>query len=388
MTMGSLFSGIGGFELAGAIHGVKTLWASEIEEYPIKVTQANFPHIVHVGDIQKLDGATLEKVDIITSGSPCTDISRAGRREGIDGERSALFFDYIRIIKEMRDATNCHYPRISIWENVPAALSSNGGNDFRRVLQCFAEINGYTADIPIPKGNKWAKAGAIVGDGWSVAWRLFDAQHWGVAQRRRRLYLIADFGGERAGEVLFEREGRFWHPSASREEGESVAVHPEAGADGDGKRGAPVSIEQTLFFPIDGHQHDGRFKLCQDGVMPTIPAYMGTGGNNGPMVLKIKAYALQRFGEYKLSDVASTLKARDYKDATDLIVTRRENKYRVRRLMPVECLRLQGFPDTWLDGVKGSNSAKFKAIGNAVAIPNAAYMMQCAVKLMTVSAHD
>lgn len=160
----------------------------------------------HLGDITKIHGDKIEPVDCITFGSPCQDLSIAGRRAGLAGERSGLFMEAVRIIKEMRLSTNGLYPTFAVWENVPGAFSSNGGEDFRAVLEELARVEQPDASIPRPpKGGRWNKAGAIAGNGWSLAWRQLDAQYWGVPQRRKRIALVADFGGQRAGEILFER---------------------------------------------------------------------------------------------------------------------------------------------------------------------------------------
>ena len=145
MKLGSLFDGIGGFPLAGRRYGITPVWASEIEPWPIKVTEHHFPDMIHLGDLTKISGAEIEPVDIITFGSPCQDLSVAGKREGLAGERSGLFMDAIRIIRQMRDATGGEYPRFAVWENVPGAFSSNKGEDFRAVLEEIAE-----AEIPMP----------------------------------------------------------------------------------------------------------------------------------------------------------------------------------------------------------------------------------------------
>lgn len=193
MKLGSLFDGSGGFPLAGVIHGIEPVWASEIEPYPLKVTAVRFPRMKQLGDITRINGALADPVDVVTFGSPCQDLSVAGAQAGIhDGERSSLFFEAIRIIKEMRGATNGKHPRFAVWENVPGAFSSNKGKDFQAVLQALCEVCGETVPVPEPKKGKWAKAGCIVGDGYSVAWRVYDAQYWGVPQRRKRIYLVAD----------------------------------------------------------------------------------------------------------------------------------------------------------------------------------------------------
>ena len=238
LTLGSLFDGSGGFPLAGAINGIKPLWASEIEPYPIRVTKARFPQMKHLGSVLDIKGGEIDPVDIITFGSPCQDLSVAGKQKGIrEGERSSLFFEAIRIIKEMRHATADKYPRFAVWENVPGAFSSNKGADFQAVLQAFCEIRGGNHIVPQPPKGKWGHAGCIVGDGFSVAWRLYDAQYWGVPQRRKRIYLIADFASERAGEILFERESLCGDPAEGGEAREGIAGDAQGGAGGSGCAG-------------------------------------------------------------------------------------------------------------------------------------------------------
>lgn len=204
MTLGSLFSGSGGFELAGLLNGIEPIWASEIEPFPIMVTKKRFPNMKHYGDVSKIKGDEIEPVDIITFGSPCQDLSIAGKRAGIEGERSGLFYEAIRIIKEMRKATNGEKPKYIVWENVYGAFSSNNGEDFRLVLE---EIVGIKeAGLVIPRPARWLNAGEIVGHSFSVAWRTLDAQFWNVPQRRVRVFLVADFRGAGAGEILFKQE--------------------------------------------------------------------------------------------------------------------------------------------------------------------------------------
>lgn len=220
--MGSLFDGSGGFPLAATMCGIDPVWASEIEKFPIAVTTQRFPNMKHLGDVTKISGAEIEPVDLITFGSPCQDLSVAGKRAGLEGERSGLFMEAIRIIKEMRAedvragrADELVRPRFGLWENVPGALSSGKnsdgtrcpGEDFRAVLEELCKVKDSNAVVPRPQKGKWADSGLIVGDGYSVAWRVLDAQFWGVPQRRRRIFLVGDFGGESAGEILFKRKG-------------------------------------------------------------------------------------------------------------------------------------------------------------------------------------
>ena len=205
LTLGSLFDGSGGFPLGGLLSGITPVWASEIEPFPIRVTTKRLPFMKHYGDVSRMDGGKIEPVDIITFGSPCQDMSIAGRREGLDGSRSSLFYEAVRIVKEMRCATDGKYPRYIVWENVPGAFSSNKGADFQSVLEEICSVKGYKIDPARPA--RWPAAGEIVADDFSLAWRVFDAQYWGVPQRRKRIYLVADFAGGSAGKILFESEG-------------------------------------------------------------------------------------------------------------------------------------------------------------------------------------
>ena len=207
LTLGSLFDGSGGFPLGGLLTGITPLWASEIEPFPIRVTTKRFPQMKHLGDISEVHGDAVEPVDIITFGSPCTDMSVAGKRAGLDGSQSCLFYEAVRIVKEMRCATNGEYPRFIVWENVPGAFSSNKGADFKAVLEAVCDLKGESVSVPEPPKGKWSSAGSILADGFSLAWRVLDAQFWGVPQRRKRIYLVADFAGGSAGKILFESEG-------------------------------------------------------------------------------------------------------------------------------------------------------------------------------------
>ena len=259
ITLGSLFDGIGGFPLAAVRCGVTPIWASEIEAFPISVTKVRFPSMAHVGDITKLNGAELTPVDIITGGSPCQDVSVAGKRAGLAGERSGLFMEQIRLIKEMRAADEQRNreagtalavrPRHMVWENVPGAFSSKDGEDFRTVLEETIRIVDDSISVPRPPGGVWKSAGAILGDQFSVAWRVLDARYWGVPQRRRRIFLVADFGGQTAPEILFEQDGLYGDSSKGGGAWQSPAA-PASGGVGDasgagmnhdgGENGAPT----------------------------------------------------------------------------------------------------------------------------------------------------
>jgi len=242
LTLGSLFDGSGGFPLGGLLAGIKPVWASEIEPFAVRVTTKRLPEMKHYGDVSVLNGAELPPVDIITFGSPCQDLSVAGKRVGIqDGERSSLFFQAIRIVKEMREATNGEKPRYIVWENVPGAFSSNKGEDFKAVLEAVIGISEPTAAVPYPEKGGWPDADSYMGDGWSVAYRVLDAQWWGVPQRRKRIFLVADFAGRSAEKILFESEGvsgysakgiRAWQRTACRAENGAGETGECTGFDG------------------------------------------------------------------------------------------------------------------------------------------------------------
>lgn len=229
-TLGSLFDGSGGFPLAGAMCGIVPVWASEIDPFCVSVTSKRFPGMRHLGDITKINGAEIPPVDIITFGSPCQDMSVAGKQAGLHGDKSVLFLDAVRIIKEMREHTNGEYPKYAVWENVPGAFSSSKGEDFRCVLEELAKIKDGNVLIPRPVKRKWQSAGSIVGDGFSIAWRTLDAQFWGVPQRRKRIFLIADFGCKRAAEILFKRESLSRNFAESRKTYERTAPAFESSA--------------------------------------------------------------------------------------------------------------------------------------------------------------
>ena len=479
----------------------------------------------HLGDITKINGAGIEAVDVITGGSPCQDLSIAGKRAGLAGARSGLFMEQVRIVKEMREHDRSNgrtgdmvRPRFMVWENVPGAFSSNKGRDFAAVLEEIIRIAEPEApDIEVPeKGwNTWGGYHDEVGGRWSVAWRVHDAQYWGVPQRRRRISVVADFGGDTAGEILFERKSVSGHSAprgaarerlaGNAENGSSYAVRIRGGCDGGGK-GALVQKDksgtlgtgndQTIFcYGISAYESNamkssnpksgvyvadtsrtldlnGGNPACNQGgmavvcagfklgnseqarsigyaeeqsptlnaecggnkpavvtldmshacdvirdcgeVAPSLQARMGTGGNQVPLT-----YQMQGFGDYREGDVASSCKQRDFKDGTDLVCAvdcrnfhegdelngtlqaksnggtsyNLQNTVRtgmiVRRRTPMECERLQGFPDHWTDigewydsqtgegywvdslgkRHKTADSPRYKALGNSIALP-------------------
>ena len=551
MTLGSLFDGIGGFPLAAVHCGGVPVWASEIEPFPMRVTKLRFPDMIHVGDITKLDGAKLPPVDVICGGSPCQDLSVAGLRKGLAGERSGLFMDQVRIVKEMRAederrgvSDDFIRPRYLVWENGPGAFSSANGEDFRAVIEEIVHIKDSTCHVPRPDTGRWESAGAaILGDQFSLAWRVLDAQYWGVAQRRRRIFLVADFGGLTAPKILFEQERLLGDPAEGQGQGKGVTTtagnssedsggsrvveekqvdifafhinqreetinlngisgalmattnmqmqtfvaegmrkfesaekeeeclclndqggermdvsvdvtatlragmsgHPplvmgiQQGSAGTEETPDPALIEeaetggnnQQILF--ENHGIDARYTGPHE-VAPTMSARYGTGGNNVPLVSDMPesyciagniidrevqnggnglgcqpdisytltsadrhaVFSRQRSDEFLQNRVTATQSARQHKDATDLVCEPYqntvgtigytdhkginnqyvsedkcivENRRLIRRLTPLECERLQGFPDHWTDIPGASDSARYKALGNSVAIP-------------------
>lgn len=342
LTLGSLFDGSGGFPLGGLISGITPVWASEIEPFPIRVTTKRLPFMKHYGDISQMDGGKIEPVDIITFGSPCTDMSVAGRRAGLEGQQSVLFYQAIRIIKEMRCATNGKYPRYIVWENVPGAFSSNSGEDFKAVLEAVIGVAEPDTQVPMPEKNRWPYADCYMGDGWSVAYRVLDAQFWGVPQRRKRIYLVADFAGGCAFDILFKSEGvsgysaesfRSWQrtagSAADRTGTASLCLNDQGGQRMDVTDDVTATLRAEAHHPpcvlesagfctehsaksrsigyeeetsptlragvvpaavaLENHPTDSRVKIAEDGKIQTLTSRMGTGGGNVPLVMKIRS---------------------------------------------------------------------------------------------------
>ena len=260
LTLGSLFDGSGGFPLGGLLSGITPVWASEIEPFPIRVTTKRLPQMKHYGDISTVNGADVEPVDIISFGSPCTDMSVAGKRAGLDGHQSVLFYQAIRIIKEMRCKTNGKYPRYIVWENVPGAFSSNKGEDFKAVLEAVVSVILEGTEVSMPENGRWPYADQLMGDGWSIAYRVLDAQHFGVPQRRRRIYLVADFAGRSAGKILFESEGLSGYSAESFRARQRTACRAEAslGATGYDGGGGSVTGEVSSTLGVNCGMSTGR----------------------------------------------------------------------------------------------------------------------------------
>lgn len=344
ITLGSLFDGIGVFPLAASRCGITSIWASEIEKGPVSITKRHFPGMAHLGDITKLNGGKIPPVHVITFGSPCQNLSAIGSREGLAGEKSGLFYQAIRIIKEMRCATDGIYPAIVVWENVMGAFFSNNRMDFRTVLKCFTDT-----EIPMPATGRWANAGMVRGGTPDLAWRLMDARYWGKPpppQRRKRIFVVADFGGERSAEILFKSHTMLPYPPPCGDCGLSSTaadriLAPKAGGkvpvlhpfQDRSMRSAARAKYRTRFINSFGNPNDP---------FPTLLA----GGNIG--------YFSLWYGD-------------DYENGI------------LRYLTPTESERLMGLPDGWTafghEGEIISNAARYKALGNAIVLPCAEHIM-------------
>ena len=328
MTLGSLFDGIGGWLVAATHANIKPIWSSEIEKFCLAVTKKHFPEVLQLGDICKIDGGKIEPVEIICAGSPCQDLSIAGKRGGLNGERSGLFFRAVDIVRQMRIASDGKFPKYFVWENVTGAITSNGGLDFKTVLEEIAE-----SEIPMPKSGKWAKAGLVRGGKCEIAWRVLDAQYFGVPQRRKRIFLVADFTGNRAAKILFECESVSRNIEESGGERKRNSARTENGVNDSGK----------VSYGI------GRDAFNQ--------------GCNG------------QFGLSIVKELQPPLTAKGAGGCFDKKV--------VRRLTPLECERLQGLPDnyTLIDDKSCSDSARYKAIGNGMAQPVADWILRRIVEI-------
>lgn len=405
LRLGSLFDGSGGFPLAAIFCGIKPMWASEVEPFPIRVTQKNLPQVKHLGDIKDIDGSEIEPVDIISFGSPCQDLSIAGKRAGLVGEKSNLFYEAIRVIKEMRCKNNGKYPRYLLWENVPGAFSSNKGEDFRCVLEEITRIKDSTVKLSRP--SRWQSAGEILGDTFSLAWRVLDAKYYGVPQRRRRIFLVADLDGGSSREILFEQKSLSGDTSEGCEKGKrntraikegfnkTICLNDQGGermdfySDESGTLRASGGIAPFVF---ENHSQDSRYKGPLKETQ-TLASNLGQGGNNQPFVvydirqtsentknerhniyecdvsrtidtsgntptrnqggvaIVEDIYTMSKNSHFTKVDknISSSLVATDYKEPPLV------NQKLVRRLTPKECGRLQGFPDYWCDNLEIEN---------------------------------
>lgn len=295
LTLGSLFDGSGAFPLAAKNVGITPLWASEIEPLPILVTSIHLPEVAHLGNIFDLDGAKIPPVDVLTGGSPCQNLSAAGRRAGLEGDKSSLFFQQIRVTKEMREHSSGLQPRYAIWENVTGALSSNQGKDFRQVLQSFISVKAPGVHVPQPPGWKWDPMGYVLGNDFSVAWRTVDSKFWGVPQSRNRVFLVCDFDGHNAGKILFD-------PSRM-----------------------PILAENNPRGP----------DRVQESAPGRYEAYRTIGISTD---LTIEATTVANIITTRYDNIPTTL-------------IKPAGQSRLRFFTEVELARLQGFPDYWVDGL-------------------------------------
>lgn len=352
VTLGSLFDGIGGFPYAASFYSIRTLWASEVMEDCISVTSRHFPQMCHKGDITKLHGGRLPPVDIITFGSPCQGLSQAGKRRGLLDERSGLFLEAVRVIYEMKEATDGRYPRFALWENVPGALSSAGGRDFKAVLEALTE-----GEVPMPCSGKWANAGMVRSGGADLAWCVYDSQYFGTAQRRRRVFLVTDFGGSGAGEILFDPKslrGYFAAGGTPRQDTSAV---------GGGDVNETGSRHGTDTGGLTGRDVPEGDVYCIAG--NTIGRKPENGGH-GTCCRQELCYTLTTVDRHVV--------------IAPVTAEGGGQSYAARRLTPLECERLQGFPDDWTkyrcDGRQIGDTRRYEMLGNSIAVPCAAYIMQ------------
>lgn len=339
-TLGSLFDGIGVFPLAARMCGITPLWASEISAPAISITKRHFPEMTHLGSVTDLHGGQIPPVDILTFGSPCQDLSLAGNRAGMGGEKSGLFYEAIRIIEEMRCATNGLYPTITIWENVTGAFSSNDRLDFAAVLGAFTHTK-----IPVPDSGRWATAGMVRGYTPDLAWRTLGAHHFGVPQKRRRIFLVCDYRAQRAAQILFEPEGQ--HQVFSTGAAGGLAAAP-----GTGKGAAAAGWPPCEIYALQGRKLRGA-AVTKDGGQ----FYAGFGKPNDAIPTLLTSDLQVVFVHFPGSD----------------------NNDFVRFLTPTEYERLMGLPEDWTatghDGRKISDTARYFALGNSIAVPCAVYVM-------------
>lgn len=364
LTLGSLFDGIGGWLIAAKKNGIIPIWSSEIDEFAIKVSKAHFPDVEQLGNITKLNGGEIPPVDIICAGSPCQDLSVAGRRKGLNGERSNLFYEAVRITREMKERTNGNYPTYFVWENVTGAFSSNHGRDFQSVLSAITQ-----GDIPMPKSGRWAKAGMVRSEGVGIAWRTLDAQYWGVPQHRERVFLIADFRGGvpsryylswKACEGMLKRAAK--HHRQIPEQLQNVLEKQSKN---------PVKIGGRI---IDA-TFVGAGQLNQIYMKPLAGTL--TCGHVAQWVLTTekKGRSMKRMDKTDgTTNEKSHRRSPEGWEQEGGGVPMVIDENRVRRLTPLECERLQGLPDNYT--AYGSDTARYRAIGNGMAHPCAVFVLE------------
>ncbi len=342
ILLGSLFDGIGVFPLAAAHCGITPVWASEIEKAPISITKRHFPDMAHLGDITALHGGDIPPVHVLTFGSPCQNLSQIGNRSGLAGVKSSLFFQAIRIISEMREATNDLYPVITIWENVMGAFSSNDRMDFGAVLSAFTG-----SPVSMPASGRWAGAGMVRGGCPDIAWRLMDAQHWARPKlaRRQRIFLVADFGGRRSAEILFKPRPMLPFSQTGANGGVSAPGGDRGSFLETGGR-VPVTRPFQCFRMRASAKDRSNEAFHNSFGLPTDPFPTLLAGGVSP------------FAFWYEDDPAGGC---------------------VRFPTELECERLMGLPEGWTKygagGEEISPASRYKALGNAIALPCAEYIM-------------
>lgn len=387
----------------------------------------------HLGDITRLNGSEIEPVDVITGGSPCQDLSIAGKQAGLSGDRSGLFREQMRLAREMREATGGVYPQFMIWENVPGALSNNKGADFREVLnECVKVVEEAYPYVPMPEKGGWPKAGVLYDEmgRWSIAWRIHDAQFWGVPQRRRRIALVCDFRGLRAPEVLFEQGGVRGDTAPCGATGQGTAGNPggcpakadagriayqlvvaprckpnnrggtcicerhvyDARGNGNGATTATVTGDHesritdytNVVVAVNAHERGNGLSLIEEAahtLKTTTQECVLEPVAEGPFCACAPTYRVgngQAHGTTRVTkEPAQTLNCMH--EPMQIAAPREAWRYVVRRLTPLECTRLQGYPDGWVDigewtdtkghARKDADTPKYKALGNSIALP-------------------
>lgn len=345
LTLGSLFDGIGVFPLAATRNNITPLWASEIEKAPIRITKLKFPNMVHLGDLTKLHDGKIPPVDIITFGSPCQNLSTIGNREGLAGNKSSLFYEAIRIIEEMRGETNGRYPTLAIWENVMGAFSSNDRMDFKAVLESFTKT-----EVPIPPSKQWAHAGMVRGRQVDICWRVLDSQYWGVPQRRRRVFLVADFRDFRAREILFNTEGM--QPYSETRDSSWLLTT---------KENRIPTIETGRNIQLFPFQERRMRTHAKEGNEKRFISSFGRSTDPFPTLLAgtVAVFSFWQKGF--------------------------EQEGFIRKLTPLECERLMGLPEGWtkygFDHQLISDSARYKALGNSIVLPCADFILSNVAKV-------
>ena len=343
ITLGSLFDGIGVFPLAASRHGITPIWASEIVPDAISITKRHFPEMEHLGDITKLDGRNIPAVHIITFGSPCQNLSSIGPRDGLSGAKSSLFYQAIRIIEEMRDASGGLYPAIVVWENVVGAMQKNLKNEYLAVLRAFAG-----AEVSMPDSGQWADAGVVRGRRCDLAWRVLDAQYWSRPKlaRRERVFVVADFAGQRAAEILFKPRAMLQNPGLC-----SAGGLPAAGDRGDAASEAGRQV--PVILPFYGFKMRG---AAANRDQRQFLRSFGKRTNSFPTILASEQTA---FAYYYEDDPLAGC---------------------IRYPTEAESERLMGLPADWTkygaDGLEIRSSSRYMVLGNSIALPCAEYIME------------